>query len=275
MSMKKVLKKTVGLLERMLPRSWFNALYSSTFPLYKEAVRQCYRSKWLLFFFKGDAEGMAMVKAIYRIMPYSLVGSSGLEATYRLCLHMNDHKLSGDFVELGVARGGCAALMTQVARSGMQKRNMWLFDSFEGLPEPTTEDFAGKEVKHTGNHVRPLPQGSCKGTLEEVKNLFFNVMRFSSDQLYFIQGWFHDTVPVQKQKISQIAVLRIDGDWYESTKCCLENLYDRVIAGGAVIIDDYQTCFGCKRAVDAFIAQNNLNIEMSFDGRGGCYFIKP
>jgi hypothetical protein len=70
-------------------------------------------------------------------------------------------------------------------------------------------------------------------------------------------------------------VLRVDGDWYESTKCCLENLYDNVVSGGFLIIDDYGTCHGCKKAVDEFIQRRGLNVQFFSDGRGGVKFEKP
>ena len=94
------------------------------------------------------------------------------------------------------------------------------------------------------------------------------------DRIEFVKGWFENTVPVTRKQIQQIAVLRIDGDWYESTKCCLENLYDKVSSGGYVIVDDYQSCYGCRRAVDEFIQNRCLSPDIKFDGRGGCYFKK-
>jgi len=82
-------------------------------------------------------------------------------------------------------------------------------------------------------------------------------------------------LPAYRGKIGPVSLLRIDGDWYESTKCCLENLYDQVVPGGCLIIDDYETCFGAKKAVDEFVAQRGLIVSMSSDGRGGVLFKKP
>jgi hypothetical protein len=218
-----------------------------------------------------------MVKAIYDVMPYTLVGIGGLEATYKLAKMLNEKEVAGNFIELGVARGGCAALMAGVAFSSNNpvERQMWLFDSFEGLPDPTEDDFSETGPRTTGDHLQTLTRGSCLGTLDEVQNLFFEKYRFPKDKTFFVKGWFQDTLPVKSNDLGKIAILRIDGDWYESTKCCLDYLYDRVVDGGAIIIDDYQSCFGCKKAVDEFIANRDLYVDICFDGRGGCYFIKP
>ena len=275
--LKKCAKKFLTRLEKVLPQSTFDKFCSFMLPKYKTLVRELYRTKSIFCFLTGNKAGRKMVKEIYEIMPYTLVGIGGLEATYKLANMLNEKGVEGNFVELGVARGGCAALMANVAFSSNNnvERQMWLFDSFEGLPDPTEDDFSQNGSQATGDHLRPLPKGSCLGTLDEVKNLFFNIFTFPKDKVFFVKGWFQDTLPVKCDDVGKIAILRIDGDWYESTKCCLEYLYDYVVDGGAVIIDDYQSCFGCKKAVDEFLANRKLNVNMALDGRGGCYFIKP
>ncbi len=276
---KKYLKKIAIFLERILPRRAFDAFYSRSFLLYRAAVRFLYLLKGFLFYkITGNASEWEMVKKIFHAMPYSLVGPGGLEVTYKLVKDICERAAPGDIVELGVARGGCAALMASVIfdkRSCIEmERKLWLFDSYEGLPDPTEKDFNPETGDGTGDHIRPLPKGSCLGTLEEVKYLMFRKNNFPEDRIEFVKGWFENTVPVTKKKIQQIAVLRIDADWYESTKCCLENLYDKVTSGGYIIVDDYQSCYGCRRAVDEFIQKRNLNPDIKFDGRGGCFFEK-
>ena len=275
---KKVLKVPVSFLQTTLPSGLFNKLYDYAFPKYKSLIQFLYASSGRLLYSWSNKERWEMIKRVNRIMPYTLVGIGGLEASYNLAKEVKSKSIPGDFVELGVARGGCAALicgvMTEDGYSGGDERKLWLFDSYEGLPDPTDEDFdSSKSV--TGEHVRPLPKGSCLGTLDEVKKLMFSVMDFPEDRINFIQGWFQDTVPVQKSIINEIALLRLDGDWYESTKVCLEGFYDNVSSGGAIIIDDYQSCYGCKRAVDEFLAARSIQVEINLDGRGGCYFMKP
>jgi hypothetical protein len=208
-----------------------------------------------------------MKAAVLRALPYSLVGPKGLEATWRAARLVQDNGVPGDFVELGVARGGAAAVLGMVAfEGGKRDRMLWLFDSFEGLPEPTADDFVADAP---GSHVRPLPKGSCLGRLAEVEGLLIDRIGLPKTGLKFVKGWFDETVPKYSGSIEKIAVLRIDADWYESTRTCLHALYDRVQAGGYVVVDDYETCHGCRKAVDEFLKVRDIQLPLELDGRGG------
>jgi hypothetical protein len=221
---------------------------------------------------RGNSAAAARAAAIIEVMPYSLVGTGGLEATYDAVASIEEGSITGALVECGVAQGGSAALMATTSATYGKHRPVWLFDSYEGLPDPTAEDFVeGK----TGRHVRPLPRGSCLGTYEEVDALLFSKFHLDRRDIHMVKGWFQDTLVEQREAIGAIALLRIDGDWYDSVKCCLEALYDQVVAAGYVIIDDYSSCYGAQRAVDEFLANRNLHVQLVPDGRGGCTFIKP
>jgi hypothetical protein len=80
---------------------------------------------------------------------------------------------------------------------------------------------------------------------------------------------------MHREKVGKIAILRLDGDWYESTKIPLENFYQNIMTGGCVIIDDYATCYGSKKATDEFLKENLINTHLRSDGRGGAWFVKP
>lgn len=268
------LKPILRLLEAVLPARIFDKFYASTFPIYKEVVRIGY---WISNFGTLkflNAEQWARVKRVHAVMPFSLVGAGGLEATDRAAQSVNIAGVEGDFAELGVARGGCASLLGMSAfAAGAPTRKLWLFDSYEGLPEPGERDFVANG--NTGDHVRPLPKGSCFGALEEVRSVTLDRFKLPEDRIEFVKGWFENTVPATRDQIKKLAILRIDGDWYESTKVCLEGLFEKVQTGGVVIIDDYDSCIGAKRAVDEFLAANNLNVTLRSDGRGGRWFSKP
>lgn len=206
-----------------------------------------------------------------------MVGRTGLLATYDIASEIENSNIGGCFVECGVARGGCSALMAIVVSEYRNGRKVWLFDSFEGLPEHTDEDeyqelLIHKPKDRSSSIVSP---GYCLGTFEEVEELLFTRLSLSRDKVFMVEGWFENRLPNYKDKVGRIAVLRIDADWYESTKCCLENLYDNVITGGHVIIDDYGSIMGCEKATDEFLEDNDINVNLSFDKRGGCYFVKP
>ncbi len=277
MNPRRWLKGGVRWMERRLPRPVFDALYDRGFPAYKAAVRWGYMASGALRHAPMDPRSWRRTRDIHAVMPRTLVGIGGLEATWDLAREMLDRGVPGDFVELGVARGGSAALLGAAiferTGGGEPRRRLWLFDSFEGLPEPTAKDFGADHT--TGDHVRPLSRGACLGTLEDVTDYLLTTLRFPADRVVFVKGWFEQTVAANAARIGAIAVLRIDGDWYESTKTCLDGLYDRVSVGGAVIVDDYGSCYGAQRALDEFLAARKLAIDLRFDGRGGCWFLKP
>ena len=150
-----------------------------------------------------------------------------------------------------------------------------MFDSFEGLPEPTAEDEPTVvDLIRQDRNRSALQKGYCLGTYEQVSNLLFSDLGLERENIFLVKGWFQDTLPEHKDRIGEISFLRIDGDWYESTKCCLENLYDNVVAGGYVLADDYHLP-GCRKAVDEFLHRRRLNVKLTPDGRGGGYFVKP
>lgn len=267
------LKPIMKALEAVLPAQTFDSFYKASFPIYKEMVRLGYWTGSVLTFKFLNAEQWSRMVRVHSVMPYSLVGVGGLEATDRAGQTVNKEGIEGDFAELGVARGGCASLLGMSAfAAGAPPRKLWLFDSYEGLPDPGERDFV--DNGDTGDHVRPLPKGSCYGALEEVRAVTLGKFKLPEDRIEYVKGWFENTVPATRDQIKKLAILRIDGDWYESTKVCLEGLFDKVQPGGYIIIDDYDSCVGAKRAVDEFVAAHKLNATLVSDGRGGRWFRK-
>ena len=257
---------------RVMPSGMYAGFYRGVDRAYRRTVHLGYSRFWLRERVAGSADGRARAAAVFRAMPYSLVGWKGLEATYDAVSLINRERIAGAIVECGVAQGGCAALMAATdARQG-GGRQIVLCDSYEGLPDPTAEDF---EDGRTGTHASVLERGSCLGTETQVAQLLFERFGIERSRVRMVKGWFQDTLPGLAREIGDIALLRIDADWYESVKCCLEALYDRVVAGGVVIIDDYGSCHGARRAVDEFLAVRGVRVALEHDGRGGCKFRKP
>lgn len=265
-------KSALAGLQKLLPRPVYAIVFAGAFASYRALLRACYARKWVSATVQLDRRARSKASIIRRIMPYSLVGAGGLEHTYDAVRLVQEQEIPGDLVELGVARGGCAALMMLALGDAGPQRRVWLFDSFEGLPQPSEEDFEGGV---TGWHIRPLPAGSCRGTYEQVEWLLFDKFRLSRESVTLVKGWFQDTLPATAGALGVISVLRIDADWYESVKISLDTLYDRVSPGGVVLIDDYGSCFGARKAVDEFLAARHLRVRLLPDGRGGCHFIKP
>ncbi len=210
-----------------------------------------------------------------KIYPYTMVDSKRLSNIYDLSELIEKNRVDGVFVECGVWKGGCAAIMGSVSKRARSNRKIWLFDSFEGLPEPTTED--GKIAKdYSQNRAsgRLKTIDKCVGPLNDVKEIFFDILKINQDNVVIKKGWFQDTLPKARNEIGQISVLRLDGDWYESTKCCLDNLYDNVIVGGYIVVDDYGHWEGCKKAIDDFFMKRNIKTDLIKIDYAGVYFKK-
>jgi O-methyltransferase len=155
--------------------------------------------------------------------------------------------IAGCVVECGVWRGGMIAGMAEVLGAN---RDYFLFDSFEGLPPAREELDGASAVAWQKNSHSPAHYNNCTAAEEEAAA----AMKLSGATSFrLVKGWFNETIP-RFDPPSQIAVLRLDGDWYESTRDCLENLYPHVAPGGVVIVDDYYIWDGCARAVNEFIS---------------------
>jgi len=214
------------------------------------------------------------IKLFLLVYPYTMVGYKRLANTYELANLIERQKIIGDFVECGVWRGGCSAVMAYAAKNG--NRKTWLFDSFEGLPEPTKEDGLLAKSYSGGNAAGGLQTiNKCVGPIEDVKEIIFDILKIKPENVVIKKGWFQDVLPEAKQQIKAISILRLDGDWYESTKCCLDNLYDLVTKGGYVIVDDYGHWEGSRRAVDEFFAKRKINPALIKIDYTGVYFKKP
>jgi len=167
-------------------------------------------------------------------------------------------RLDGDVVECGCARGGSAALLALTLRQLGEQRNLWLFDTFEGLPAPSVDD--------PDREIAELYTGSCLGQLDEVRDSFH--AWGIANGVQFVKGLFQDTIP--QSTIGPIALLHIDGDWYDSVKVCLEELYDKVVPGGIIQFDDYGYWKGARKAVDEFFMQRKISVrlkKLDYSGR--------
>ena len=269
---KAAIRAGLDLGHRVLPQGMYARFYNFGFRIYKNRLHTRYYRGVIRARSRGDTPAAQRAEWVYEVMPYSLVGASGLEATYDLATAVVHRGLDGAFVECGVAQGGCAALMARIAANEGKHRHCWFFDSYEGLPHPTDDDYA---AGRTGNHVRPLPRGACLGSYEQVSRLLFERFQLPWEDITLVKGWFQDALPETRGGIGPIALLRLDGDWYESTRCCLVNLYDQVVEGGYLVIDDYFTCYGAAKATDEFRAARGIATQITPDGRGGCSFRKP
>jgi hypothetical protein len=183
-----------------------------------------------------------------------------------------DENVPGDLIETGVWRGGAAIFMRAVLRTlGVGDRNVWVADSFEGLPKPDAEKFPIEAQSHDGV-VMKTHYNHFAASLEEVQ-ANFKAYGQLDEKVRFLKGWFKDTLP--DAPIKSLAIMRLDGDYYESTMDGLVNLYDKLSVGGYAIIDDYgeDSWTYCRKAVDEFRSARGITDEMiKVDTK--CYFWK-
>ncbi len=211
---------------------------------------------------RSFTDSLKTVRSIQMVRGYTALLPLRLAALHKLCREIDRQSVPGDVIECGVYNGGSAALMASVCTRSPLHRSVWLFDSFEGLPEPTEKD--GDKARSCG--------WWCHGDLSKVRAVF-QKLRIPESHIHIIKGWFQDTFP--SVRTGDIALLHIDADWYESVKLCLERFYDSVQPGGFVVIDDYGHWEGCKRATDEFLKDRSLDIKLTRVDYTGRYFQKP
>lgn len=168
---------------------------------------------------------------------------------------------SGAVVECGVWKGGAFGIMALGVRDAGEQRCLWGFDTFEGLPDPCENDVKVGErggTKAIGRGVTNKP-GDLAATENDVWDTLFNKFNLQmAENVHLVKGLFADALPKVREEIGSIALLRLDGDLYKSTKDCLELLYDQVELGGKIIIDDYNSWYGCRKAVNEFRSARNI-----------------
>lgn len=204
--------------------------------------------------------------------------------TREAIIYCENNGILGDYVECGVYTGNHPKIACQtILENNFSKRNIYMYDTFEGLTEPSEFDFTLKgsdfsmsrsDVMETWkNHKSNYGSNWCEASLQLVKD---NVESsgYDIERLFYIVGDIRETLNIDSNLPKKICVLRLDTDWYDSTKIEMEKLYDLVSDGGVVIIDDYYLWSGQKKAIDDFLKSRNLNKEMKNITNKITYFIK-
>lgn len=194
-------------------------------------------------------------KIIRRVGPRTMTGFDKLYGLVLATRYVVQHSIPGDIVECGVWRGGSmqAAALTLMG-AGVTDRDLHLFDTFEGMPPPTEHDrrvgggaaAADLLAKHSRDH-----KVWAVADLDDVQQGMREV-DYPAERVHFHKGMVEETIPDQAP--DKIAILRLDTDWYESTRHELEHLYHRLVPGGILIIDDYGHWEGARKAVEEFFA---------------------
>jgi hypothetical protein len=199
-------------------------------------------------------------------MAHTMIGRKRLDNLQNCIQHVLVNRIPGDFIETGVWRGGATIFMRAMLKAwGDTSRIVWVADSFEGLPEPDGLNYPKDrgDTHHTYSELAVSLQ-----TVQEN----FRKYALLDDQVRFLKGWFKDTLPTAP--IEKLAILRLDGDMYESTMDGLKNLYAKLSRGGFLIVDDYGAVPACKDAVHDFRRDNKISEEIIEIDWGGVYWQK-
>lgn len=207
--------------------------------------------------FDDESELSGIVR---QVSENTMVSYDAILSLARLVRFCEQRGIEGAFVELGVWRGGCLGAMAAAnLKFGTARRQIHGFDSFAGLPElSAAEDFDGKfetefaiAAETSQGNLRSI--NALEAPRDIAERLLLEKIGYPAHCLHLHEGWFQDTLPQAIDDIGPIAILRFDCDLYESYKFCLPLLWDRVVSGGFIVIDDW--CLrGCREAVEEFFA---------------------
>lgn len=200
------------------------------------------------------------IRLLKTVGPYTMVPLLRLRTLWKLANRVSAQRIDGAFVECGSCNGGTGAILAHVA--ARDRRRVFLFDSFEGLPQPSPQD--GERAKAW--------VGQCLGQEDLVREVLARSGARLND-VAIVKGWFDNTL--RPAETGPIALLHLDADWYESTMTILEAFYDRVQPAGYLVLDDYGHWPGCRRALDEFMGKRNLRPQLMPSDNEGVWFRKP
>jgi len=202
------------------------------------------------------------IRIVEFVKPYTLTSEERIAALINAVGYVTERKIPGAFAECGVWRGGSMmAVALALMYHGDLNRDLYLYDTFEGMVEPTSHDksFDGQSAR---SQLERDPVGSgvwCRSPIEDVRTNLLST-GYPEKQLHFVQGKVEETLPSIRP--DRLALLRLDTDWYESTKHELVHLFPLLDPRGPLIIDDYGHWQGARRAVDEYITEHELNLYL-------------
>lgn len=217
-------------------------------------------------------------KAVIRsLRPYTMTSSERLWSLLNAVRYVVGEGIPGDFAECGVWRGGSVMAMAgELSRLGSVDRRLWLYDTYAGMTAPTSEDVEAVTGKTAAAMLSetPVADGNNVWCVAGRADVEANVRStgYPFDKFVFVEG--DVAVTLHEQAPDSISLLRLDTDWYESTRVGLEVLYPRLAVGGVCILDDYGHWQGARQAVDEYFAALGKRPYMHPIDFSGRVFIK-
>jgi O-methyltransferase len=206
------------------------------------------------------------------VAPYTMTSPEKISALATAVRYVVSNRIPGAIVECGVWKGGSMMAAARcLLELGPEDYELFLFDTFEGMSEPTDKD-----VMYTGERASDLLTRHkflhAEASLEEVKRAVLSV-GYDETRIHFVKGRVEDTIPHSAP--DRISILRLDTDWYESTRHELNHLFPRLSSGGVIIIDDYGFWRGARQATDEYIRENEIPLLLTrLDVQGGRMGVK-
>ena len=202
-------------------------------------------------------------------LPYTMTGVPRLQALVDTVRYLTTREIPGAFVECGVWKGGSVLAMIRTLQSlGVDDRDIYLYDTFTGMTEPTeadTSSYAPAALdmwQETDGNVQPEFFDPSIFSEEGVRSTVLS-SGYPEERIHLVRGPVEETLP--ERSPGEIALLRLDTDWYESTRHELEHLWDRLVPGGILVLDDYGHWAGARRAVDEFFGRRGKVLLLPAD----------
>lgn len=207
------------------------------------------------------------------VKPFTMTSEDRIIDLFKSLEYIRINDVSGDLVECGVWKGGnILGMMEYLYHHNMLDRKIWLYDTFEGMTKPSEYDV---DLNNTSADHVILKNNfyNCYSSIDEVRSNL-KLSKFESEKLIFVVGDICQTLTDVKNIPNRISLLRLDTDWYESTKKEMEVLYPKLVDKGVLIVDDYGHWKGAKKAVDDYIFSENLNLHIEKIDYTGIKIIK-
>lgn len=213
----------------------------------------------------GEDIPRSSINTYNKVKPYTMTSPERIFSLCDAVRYIHDQKIDGDIVECGVWKGGSMmAIADTLVCLGNNSKNLYLFDTFEGMVPPTDKDIdiSGVSAENLLKNTKKTESDSvwCYAGLDLVRSAV-STIGYPPEKTHYVQGMVEQTIP--EYAPARIALLRLDTDWYESTKHEMEHLFPRLVKGGILIIDDYGHWQGAKKAIDDYINLNNIQIFLN------------
>jgi O-methyltransferase len=195
-----------------------------------------------------------------------MIGMKRLDNLQQLVETVLAAQVPGDFIETGVWRGGASIFMRAILKAyGVTDRTVWVADSFKGLPPPKAKRYPAD----SSSNLHTYQELAISRRQVEANFAAYDLL---DERVKFLEGWFSETLPTAP--ITQLALIRLDGDMYESTMDALTALYPKLSAGGYVIVDDYGAIEACRKAISDFRVARNITAPLTAIDWTGQYWQK-